>query len=282
MHLATQYLIEAAAPLADFLASSSGLSKMKIKDCMNKGGVWLRRRGMKEDRCRKATTKLVPGDRVALYFDQEILDLKPEPPALIADFTSYSIWDKPAGLLSQGTRFGDHCSLLRLVQQAFTPLRQTFPIHRLDREASGLILVAHSAKAAAALSHLWQTRQVEKEYEVTVKAICELPNSGKITLPLDGKEASTSYQVIAFDRQLGTSRLLVSLHTGRLHQIRRHFAMTGFPVMGDPTYGTGNKNTTGLALRAVRIVFACPFGGGRRDFHLPSPVPPSSSMLHHR
>lgn len=271
MHITAQYDIEKPSLLADFLAEKSGLSKMKLKDCMNKGGVWLRRRGSKEERCRKATTKLKLGDRVALYFDQDILNIKPVAPILIADFTTYSVWDKPAGLLSQGTRFGDHCSLLRLAQQAFSPSRQTFPIHRLDREASGLILVAHTAKAAALFSHIWQTRQVSKEYEITIKGLLDQPDTGSITLPLDGKETSTSYQVINCDRQQLTSRLVVTLHTGRLHQIRRHFAMIGFPVIGDPKYGTGNKNVSGLALRAVRLAFDCPFGSGRREFHVPTP-----------
>ncbi|MBU4152739.1 MAG: RluA family pseudouridine synthase [Proteobacteria bacterium] len=274
MHLTVKYRIETNSTLADFLATKSGLSKMKLKECMSKGGVWLRRQGMKEDRCRKATTKLAPGDQVALYFDQEILNVKPLVPKLIADFTTYSVWDKPAGVLSQGTRFGDHCSLLRLTQQAFSTCRQTFPVHRLDREASGLILVAHTPKAAAALGHLWQTRQVKKEYEITVKGLFDQTDTGTITLPLDGKEANTSYRVIDCNHSHHTSRLMVTLETGRLHQIRRHFAMIGYPVIGDPTYGVGNKNTEGLVLRAVRLVFNCPFGGGCRDFHIPAPSAP--------
>lgn len=279
MRLTTHYNLDANSILADYLASQSGLSKMKIKDCMIKGGVWVRRRGAKEDRCRKATTKLAPGDQVALYFDQEILNIKPATPNLIADFRSYSVWDKPAGLLSQGTRFGDHCSLLRLAQQAFSPSRQTYLIHRLDREASGLILVAHTPKAAAALSHLWQSRQVTKEYEITVKGLWDQENTGSISLPLDGKEALTSYELRGVDPQKKRSYLLVTLQTGRLHQIRRHFAMIGFPVVGDPAYGTGNKNTSGLALRAIRLAFNCPLDGIFRDFSLPSPTASEQAIL---
>lgn len=280
MRISAQYHITADTTLAEYLARESGLSKMKIKDCMNKGGVWLRRPGAKENRCRKANTKLTSGDQVALYFEQDILDIKPLAPNLIADFTTYSIWDKPAGLLSQGTRFGDHCSLLRLTQHAFSPCRKTFLVHRLDREASGLIVVAHTPKAAAALSHLWQTRQVHKEYEITVKGIFDQRDTGNITLPLDGKEANTCYQSIDCDHTHRTSRLLVTLHTGRLHQIRRHFAMIGFPVIGDPQYGTGNKNTEGLALRAVHLKFPCPLSGVLRDFILPSTHPlPTKTQL---
>jgi len=272
MRITAHHIAETESALADFLTIKSGLSKMKIKDCMAKGGVWVQRRGKREERCRKATTKLTPGDRVGLYFDQDILNCKPAVPNLIADHEEYSVWEKPAGVLSQGTRFGDHCSLLRLAQQSFTPPRLSFPVHRLDREASGLVLIAHTAKAARALSLLWQNRQVEKEYEVTVKGILVQRDLGTIALPLDGKEARTDYQVIACDLHEENSLLRVSLLTGRLHQIRRHCAMAGFPVIGDPKYGTNNKNTAGLALRAIRIAFDCPWGGGRREFRLSSPA----------
>lgn len=278
MSITAEYHVLHEVTLADFLAVQSGLAKARLKDCMNKGGVWLQRAGGKVLRNRKAKTTLRSGDRVFLYYDEAILSLKPVRPRLVADHVEYSVWDKPIGLLAQGTQFGDHCSLLRLVQLAFSPAREIFLIHRLDREASGLMVIAHTKKAAAALSRIFQAHLVVKQYVITVLGGWQKAE-GRICLPLDGKEAVTDYQLLDQDAvqfpqlkdggvKLNTSRLLITLQTGRLHQIRRHFAMQGFPVMGDPQYGVGNKNQTGLALRAVRLAFDCPLCGQQRDFQV--------------
>lgn len=266
MIITGEYHVQQELTLVDFLAAQSGLAKARLKDCMNKGGVWLQRNGGKVLRNRKAKTMLRSGDKVFLYYDEAILGLKPTMPRLIADHVAYSVWDKPAGLLSQGTQFGDHCSLLRLAQLAFLPPREAFLIHRLDREASGLMVIAHTKRAASGLSLIFQAHLVLKQYEITVYGLWDKAESGSIQLPLDGKEAVTGYQLVDKDLEQGTSRLLITLQTGRFHQIRRHFAMNGFPVMGDPKYGTGNKNRTGLALRAVRLAFDCPLCGQYRDF----------------
>ncbi len=273
MPITAEYRIAETVGLADFLAEKSGLAKARIKECMLKGGVVLSRGGGRFEHSRKAKTILKPGDRVRLAYDPEIMKLVPPEPRLIADLAAYSVWDKPAGVLAQGSPFGDHCSLLRLAELAFTPPRNTFLVHRLDREASGLMLIAHTREAAAALSRLFQTHAVVKEYEITVRGLWDQGEKGLITLPLDGKEASTAYRLLTLAPEQNTSRLLITLHSGRLHQIRRHFAMRGFPVMGDPKYGHANKNQSGLALRAVRLAFACPVSGQPRDFRLPPPSP---------
>lgn len=267
MVMSAEYHVAEQQGLADFLAAKSGLAKARLKDCMGKGGVWLKRQGGKQMRCRKAKTSLQAGDTVLLYYDQDILDQVPATPRLLADFMDYSLWDKPPGLLAQGSQFGDHCSLLRLAAQAFTPAREAYLVHRLDREASGLMLIAHNKKAAGGLSRLFQGHAVLKQYEITVRGLWNQAESGHITLPLDGKEAVTAYQLLALLPEQGNSRLLITLHSGRYHQIRRHFESIGFPVCGDPRYGRANKNQSGLALRAVRLAFDCPLQGLRRDFH---------------
>jgi len=100
MPLDAHYPVEQASLLADFLVSKSGLSKAKIKECMEKGGVWVRRDGRKESRYRKAKTLLRTGDSVSLYYDEGILCLTPNRPQLIADHLDYSVWDKPPGVLA--------------------------------------------------------------------------------------------------------------------------------------------------------------------------------------
>lgn len=102
---------------ADILHTETGLSKSLLKDCLNKGAVWLDRTGKKERRIRKAKFKMSVADRLSLYYDERILKQPVPEPRCIFKEKNYSIWNKPSGLLSQGTRFGDHCSLLRFVEK---------------------------------------------------------------------------------------------------------------------------------------------------------------------
>jgi len=243
-----------------FLASHTGLSKARIKDAMNKGAVWVRRKGRARERLRRATATLKEGDVLELHYDPVLLSTTPPKARCMMDRLSYSIWHKPAGLLTEGTDYGDHCSLLRQVEIAFTPRRKVFPVHRLDREAGGLVLVAHTSEAARELSKLFRDREVRKRYRVEVLGKMDCP-SGVIDLPLDHRPAVTKYSVLLDNPDEKTSVLMVEMETGRLHQIRRHLAGIGHPVMGDPRYGRGNKDNHPMRLLAIELTFQCPFTG---------------------
>lgn len=249
-----------AQTCSDYLAEHAGLSKGKVKDAMAKGAVWLGRRGGKRRRLRRATTALQPGDVLELYYDEALLRIAPPAARCVDDRRRYSVWFKPAGLMAQGTEYGDHCALLRQVENHFHPRRPVFVVHRLDREAAGLMLVAHDGRAAARLSALFRDHLITKHYRVRVSGEVR-PCQGEIDLPLDGRPALTRYTVAAYDPVAGITTLDVTIATGRLHQIRRHFAMIGHGVMGDPRYGKGNKNREGLQLEATGLHFRCPVTG---------------------
>ncbi|MDB6061904.1 MAG: pseudouridine synthase [Verrucomicrobiaceae bacterium] len=254
----------------DALADSSELPKVRIKDALNKGAVWLHTRG-REQRLRRATKTLKRGDRVSLYYDADVLQREPPAAQLIADERDYSIWHKPAGMLAQGTRYGDHCSLLRWSEKYFQPPRENFLVHRLDREAEGLILIAHTKKAADAFSKLWQQHRIKKQYSVIVEgAIGAVGSAHRIDTTLDGKECATEFTVVDFDATLARSKLAVTLITGRKHQIRRHLAGIGFALVGDPRYGSRRSDRGGenLALRAVALEFICPLRGDAKKYAL--------------
>jgi tRNA pseudouridine32 synthase/23S rRNA pseudouridine746 synthase len=252
----------------DFLASGTGLSKSRVKDAMNKGGVRVKRKSGGMRRLRKATTELKTGDMIEFFYDEKLLSLKPPRAVCLNDHVHYSVWYKPAGLLAQGTAFGDHCSLTRQAE-LFFPSRRVFLVHRLDREAEGLMLLAHSSSAAAKLSELFTKNLILKEYRARVLGnMGEKGRRGTIDLPLDGKEALTDFEVESFDPESDTSIVRLTIRTGRLHQIRRHLEMYGHPVMGDPKYGRGNKNTEGMRLSAVSLRFRCPFQEREVEFTL--------------
>ncbi|WP_331350889.1 RluA family pseudouridine synthase [Cellvibrio sp. UBA7671] len=243
----------------DLLAEGTGLSKQRIKDAMNKGAVWWTLKG-KTLRLRRATKVLYKGSKIQFFYDEQVLARKPESANLIYDGGNYSIWFKPAGMLSQGSQWGDHCSILRWVEVNGQPnegqrQRECFLVHRLDADAMGLIILAHDSQSAAKLSTLFQARDMRKFYQAWVVDDCDVPTTG-LTLneELDGKSATTHIKKIRVENN--KTLLDVHIETGRKHQIRRHLANIGHPIVGDKLYGT--KSPSGLQLLAYRLEFVCP------------------------
>lgn len=261
-------IADAGISVIDALATHTELPKARIKDALNKGAVWLHARG-REQRVRRATKVLQRGDRLSLYFDPDVLQREAPAPQLIADERDYSVWIKPAGMLAQGTRFGDHCALLRWCEKYFENARECFLVHRLDREAEGLMLIAHSKKSADAFSKMLQQHRIQKRYAVTVEGeVGAIGSKQRIDTALDGKDCATEVTVINFDSLKNRSMLAITLITGRKHQIRRHMAGIGFPVVGDARYGKGHYARDGesLALKAVALEFICPLRGGNKHY----------------
>lgn len=266
-------IVPEATKACPFLAINTGLSKLRIKDAMIKGAVWLKRYRQKEKRIRKATFELLPNDAISLYYNPDILAVVPPSPRLIAEEKHYSVWFKPANLLTQGTRYGDHCSLLRLVKLYFKKKKETFLIHRLDREASGLVLVAHSRQGAAAFSELFRRGEVEKRYRAKIQGrFALLKKKVELSQMLDGKEAVTIISGVSFSPDQEASTLDILLQTGRFHQIRRHLSLAGYPIIGDPKYGNAKRPIDPpLQLFAYALQFKCPFTGKMRSFILEEP-----------
>ncbi|HCS64553.1 MAG TPA: RNA pseudouridine synthase [Cellvibrio sp.] len=243
----------------DLLAEGTGLPKQRIKDAMNKGAVWWTLKG-KTLRLRRATKVLYKGSKIQFFYDAQVLARKPEDATLIYDGGNYSIWFKPAGMLSQGSQWGDHCSILRWVEVNGQPnegqrQRECFLVHRLDADAMGLIILAHDGQSAAKLSALFQARDMCKFYQAWVVDDCDIPTTGlTLNFELDGKSAITHIKKVRVD----SNKTLLDVHieTGRKHQIRRHLANIGHPIVGDKLYGT--KSSLGLQLIAYRLEFICP------------------------
>lgn len=242
--------------VADYLAQKTGLAKGRIKHALNCGALRVKKRKGGLQRLRRATAPVPAGSKLSFHYDETLLAIKPQPSELIEDVGQYSVWFKPPGILSQGTEWGDHCSLLRQVELHFENKRQVYLVHRLDRDACGLMLVAHEGTMADKLSHLFASRAMEKQYQVRVTGDV-LQDAFDIDSPLDGKAALTHVRVL--ERGADSSLLSVQIDTGRKHQIRRHLSAIGHPVLGDPLYG--EKTTGGLHLSAIRLRFMCPVRG---------------------
>jgi len=254
----------------DLLSQQTGISKQKIKLIMQKGAVWVTK-GKKTQRLRRAKKTLQRGETVHIYYDQAVLAREPNEPTLLADEGRYSVWNKPYGLLSQGSKWGDHCTITRWAEQHLKPQRVSFVVHRLDRAANGVIIIAHEKNAAAALSQLFHDRQVEKHYQIWVhgqfseKATIDHPI--KVDVNIDERTAVSYFSLLKYDQNQHRSLLEVTIDTGRKHQIRRHSAYLGFPVVGDRLHGQADDKED-LQLTAYYLSFKCPYSKQQKVFNL--------------
>lgn len=255
------------ADAVSLLQQQGKLSRTQIKTAMSKGAAWLTR-GRRTSRLRRASRDLRSGDRLHLYYDPKVLGEVPPAPELIADLGTYSVWNKPFGMRSQGSKWGDHCTVGRWSEQYLEPQRPSFVVHRLDRAANGLLLIAHTKKAAATLSALFRERQVKKRYRAWVAGDFSTQESPcRVETPLGAKAAVSEFRCIRVDGDY--SLVDVSIETGRKHQVRRHLAGLGFPILGDRLYGSGADDGVDLQLTAYLLGFRCPVSGDVVEYRLP-------------
>jgi tRNA pseudouridine32 synthase/23S rRNA pseudouridine746 synthase len=259
------------ASIVTLLADASGLSKQVIKRTMQNGAVWLSHGGNTR-RVRRAKQGLVFGDELHLYYDQIIQSTKPGEAQVIADEGNYSVLFKPSGMYSQGSKWGDHCTIYRWAEKHFG--RPAFIVHRLDRAASGLILIAHTKTAAAELSVLFEQRQIKKTYRAVVNGV--FPSKPmQLDSDIDGRRAMSLASLKRYDSQQDISLLEVNIETGRKHQIRRHLSDVGYPIVGDRLYGRSVGQDSGdlafedLQLMAYELAFSDPDSGERREYFAP-------------
>jgi 23S rRNA pseudouridine1911/1915/1917 synthase len=161
-------------------------------------------------------------------------------------------------------------------------------VHRLDRDTSGLLVVARSERARVALVRALAAHEVEREYLALVRGLPEA-DTGMVDAPIGrsnraptrmavsarGKQARTRYTVEGRWDDPGVALVRCRLETGRTHQIRVHLAAIGHPVVGDETYSRGRPPpvaTPRLFLHAARLAFDHPVDGRRITAESPLPA----------
>ena len=261
-----------------FLAARcEGASRSRIRRAIDGGGVRV------DGRERAAGFRLRAGMRVTVRLPA------PPPPAaraqdipitVVHEDEALMVVDKPAGMAVHPGAGRPDSTLVnallgmdkRLSRAGGEALRPGI-VHRLDKDTSGLMMVAKTDAAHAALSEQLRARTVEKVYLALVsgepreaRAAIDAPigrdpnDRRKMAVTEDGREALTRYRVLS---SVG-GRTLVEVRpkTGRTHQIRVHFAAIGHPIIGDALYGTADARLGRHFLHAARLGFAHPNGGG--------------------
>lgn len=242
------------------VAGACDLPREALLDAAAKGAVWVQknknRRLQKPVRIR-SFDQVGNGDRVLVNYAPQVLAQQPPLPTLVADEKNYSVWDKPAGLLSQGSKWSDHCTITSTVQQIHN--KRALLVHRLDRAARGLIVVAHTKNAVNALTALFASRNVGKTYRAVVQGAYQNELPRVIDLPIDSKAAHTEIVAASPIPQASRTELTIKIQTGRKHQIRSHLAQVGYPVVGDRLFDSQRNHREDLQLLAAELRFECPF-----------------------
>ena len=244
------------------------------------------------DRVAKASLKLSIGDRLRVVIPPTAPSpLSPEamPLNIIYEDDDLLAVDKPAGLTVHPAPGHPSHTLINAILAHFPSLAEVSDslrpgvVHRLDKDTSGVMLVAKNRVAQIKLSEQFKSHSVVKSYLVLVKGrltpeqgIIEAPmgrdprNRKKMAVVAEGREARTEYRVIKY---IGNYTLLkVMPETGRTHQIRVHLSAIGFPVVGDSVYGVKSPHLSRQFMHASRLGFRSPSTGEYVEFT--SELPP--------
>lgn len=269
---------EAGERLDKIVARRLDVSRSIARRMIEEGSVQV------EDTLFSPAHKVRGGERVEARIFEEGLESEDIPFPLVFEDEHLLVVDKPAGLVvhpGAGKRSGTLVNALlgRGIAGGEDPERPGV-VHRLDRDTSGLMVLARSEEAYAGLVAALSERRVTRIYRALV--IGEgLPRAGTVDSPVGrdpanptlmaagvGKPAVTHFEVM--HQAAGYAMLRVRLETGRTHQIRVHLSAIGYPVYADPLYGKAVPGRR-LWLHAERLAFVHPVTGEALEFEAPIP-----------
>ncbi len=271
-------------------------SRSRIQGWIEQGTVMI------DGRAARARDRVVGGERVTLEGEVPTeTGVSPEAMLLpiVFEDDDLLVIDKPPGLVvhpGAGNREGTLQNGLLAHDPRLARVPRAGLVHRLDKDTSGLMVVARTIEAHMALVALLAARDISREYLAVATGV--MTGGGTIDEPIgrhrsarvkmavraDGREAITHYRIV--ERFRAHTLVRVTLETGRTHQIRVHLAHAGYPILGDPVYGGRRRLPAGAtpalldalqafqrqALHAARLAFVHPLSGAELVFEAPLPA----------
>ncbi len=220
-----------------------------------------------------------------------LIDLQNNPPKVyelkldvVFEDDCLAVINKPAGISVSGNKYKTIVNALSYNLKPSTAedaLKWPLPVHRLDYPTSGLLLVAKTKLARIKLGNQFENRQVKKNYRAIV--VGQPPDEGVIDNQIENQVAITEYKLIKATPSLKVKQIsLIDLFplTGRTHQLRRHMAEIGHPILGDRKYGNDLPllKGKGLFLSAIGLEFKHPVSDEKCLFQISEPLKFSSLL----
>jgi 23S rRNA pseudouridine1911/1915/1917 synthase len=260
-------------------AEAMGLSRVRAQALIQEGAVRVDGQAVTQ-----ASRRLRPGERVEFVLPEP--DEGPQAPKAMPELPLDLIYadeailvvNKKVGMVVHPALGHQDDTLVNALLARFPDLGETFGgqrpgiVHRLDRDTSGVMVVARTQAAASKLKAAFKAREVEKRYLAILRGELSPPEGivdapigrdpaqrKKMALRHDGRESQTRYRLLA--QRQGYSLVEAWPRTGRTHQIRVHFDALGHPVAGDLIYGRKDSRIGRLALHAEQISFTHPESG---------------------
>lgn len=280
---------KAGSTLEEVLTGPMGISRRMIQRLTRAAGVLLNGRPPYLKR------RVSPGEEVAVRVaTEEDPGLPPVEMelAIVYEDEHLLVIDKPAGLLVHPVRPSGEATLAHGITHHLLQMgvrTRVRPVHRLDRDTSGLLMVAKHAYVHQALDRQLRERGLRRRYlafvegsEISDEGVIDAPIGShprdpnlRAVVPAPGDRAVTRFRLR--ERYGGAALLEVELETGRTHQIRVHMAHVGHPLIGDVRYGASPRALGRQALHAASLSFRHPLTGN--VIELSSPLPEELTNL---
>ena len=232
-------------------------------------------------------TPLEDGDKVSVNFTKSFRVFSSPRIKLVYEDNDILVINKGYGVLSMGTdniKEGTAYSIMREYVKYSDPRAKVFIVHRLDRDTSGLMMLAKTMEAKDTMQHNWNNMVLNRKYGAVVEGVIPDEEGGVKSYlaetaqfevystqdPTKGQLAITRYKVLK--RSSGYTLVELELDTGRKNQIRVHMKDLGHPIVGDRKYGASSSPIRRLALHARTLRFVHPITRKEMNFELPVPT----------
>ena len=253
-------IVKKEGELLDYLYNNLDMPKKRIKQYLTHGSIFVN-----NNKTTKYNFKLTPGMNIIIDTDNK--NKKTLPFDILFEDEHIIVVNKPSGLLTIATEKEKEKTLFHIVREYLVSKNQyarVFIVHRLDKDTSGIVVLAKDEKTKNKLQENWNEYVSIREYVAVVhgkpkkdedKIVQKLKetktNLVYTTKDEDGKEAITNYKVIKSNDNY--SMLSINIETGRKNQIRVALSSIGTPIVGDKKYGLKNDKENRLFLHANRL-----------------------------